>query len=208
MIGVGAFAYALAHLSLFVVDQGFDLIHVAAEIARRVYLLIGFVAFLGLAVLAATSTDRMVKRLGGLNWRRLHQITYVLGLLILVHYFQQTKADVTVPTLYAGLLTWLLGYRLLAGWRGQGALGPVWLAVLAVAAGLLTLVGEAVGIGIAFGVSPLMILGTAFDLDLGLRPGWTVMGAGLLVVVLDLVRGWSERRAARGRTSSRPVPAE
>jgi sulfoxide reductase heme-binding subunit YedZ len=206
MIGVGAFAYAAAHLSLFVADQKFDLLHVAAEIAKRVYLVIGFTALLGLTALAATSTDAMVKRLGGLRWRRLHQLTYLIGLLALVHFFQQTKADVTVPTLYAGLFAWLMGYRLLAKWRGEGALNPGWLAVLALAAGLLTLVGEAIGIGIAFGVSPLLVLATAFDLDIGIRPGWLVLGAGLLVATLDLVRGWSERRFRP--IAARPAPAE
>jgi sulfoxide reductase heme-binding subunit YedZ len=206
MIGVGAFAYAAAHLSLFVADQKFDFLHVAAEIAKRVYLVIGFTALLGLTALAATSTDAMVKRLGGLRWRRLHQLTYLIGLLALVHFFQQTKADVTVPTLYAGLFAWLMGYRLLAKWRGEGALNPGWLAVLALAAGLLTLVGEAIGIGIAFGVSPLLVLATAFDLDIGIRPGWLVLGAGLLVATLDLVRGWSERRFRP--IAARPAPAE
>jgi sulfoxide reductase heme-binding subunit YedZ len=206
MIGVGAFAYAAAHFSLFVADQKFDLLHVAAEIAKRVYLVIGFTALLGLTALAATSTDAMVKRLGGLRWRRLHQLTYLIGLLALVHFFQQTKADVTVPTLYAGLFAWLMGYRLLAKWRGEGALNPGWLAVLALAAGLLTLVGEAIGIGIAFGVSPLLVLATAFDLDIGIRPGWLVLGAGLLVATLDLVRGWSERRFRP--IAARPAPAE
>jgi sulfoxide reductase heme-binding subunit YedZ len=206
MIGVGAFAYAVAHLSLFIADQKFDLLHVAAEIAKRVYLVIGFTALLGLTVLAATSTDAMVKRLGGLRWRRLHQLTYLIGLLALIHFFQQTKADVTVPTLYAGLFAWLMGYRLLAKWRGEGALNPGWLAVLALAAGLLTLVGEAIGIGIAFGVSPLLVLATAFDLDIGIRPGWLVLGAGLLVATLDLVRGWSERRFRP--IAARPAPAE
>jgi sulfoxide reductase heme-binding subunit YedZ len=206
MIGVGAFAYAVAHLSLFIADQKFDLLHVAAEIAKRVYLVIGFTALLGLTVLAATSTDAMVKRLGGLRWRRLHQLTYLIGLLALIHFFQQTKADVTVPTLYAGLFAWLMGYRLLAKWRGEGALNARWLALLALAAGLLTLVGEAIGIGIAFGVSPLMVLATAFDLDIGIRPGWLVLGAGLLVATLDLVRGWSERRFRP--IAARPAPAE
>jgi sulfoxide reductase heme-binding subunit YedZ len=205
MIGVGAFVYAAVHLGLYIADQGFDLVHVALEIARRIYLLIGFVALLGLTVLAITSTDTMVKRLGGLRWRRLHQITHGIGLLALIHFFQQTKADVTVPTLYAGLFAWLIGYRLLAGWRGQNALSAPWLAALAVAAGLLTLVGEAIGIGLSFGVSPLTILATALDTDLGIRPGWTVMGAGLLVAILDLVRGWSQNRAAPPAPSAKPA---
>ena len=57
MIGVGAFVYIAAHLGLYIADQMFDLEKVASEIALRLYLTIGFVAWLGLAVLAATSTD-------------------------------------------------------------------------------------------------------------------------------------------------------
>ena len=74
MLGVGTFCYIAAHLTLFVADQGFDLGKVVHEISHRWYLIVGGTAWLGLASLAATSTDGMVRRLGGLRWRRLHQI--------------------------------------------------------------------------------------------------------------------------------------
>ena len=74
MIGVAAFAYALSHLTLYAWDQAFDLSHVAAEILRRVYLTIGFATLMLLAALAATSTDGMIKRLGGHSWRNLHRL--------------------------------------------------------------------------------------------------------------------------------------
>ena len=84
------------------------------EITHRVYLIIGAIAWLGLATLAATSTDGMVRRLGGLRWRRLHQAIYAIALLGLIHYFQQTKADVTVPAFTAkSVCLWLIGYRVL-----------------------------------------------------------------------------------------------
>src|SRR6185437_9480658 len=118
MLGVGAFCYIAAHLCLYIADQGYDLGKVAYEITHRWYLIIGGTAWLGLAVLATTSTDAMVRRLGGLRWRRLHQPIYAIALLALIHYFQQTKADVTVPTFAAGLFGWLLGYRLLGWWQG------------------------------------------------------------------------------------------
>jgi len=189
MIGVGAFCYAVAHLSLFVADQKFDLLKVAGEIASRVYLTIGFTVFCGLLALAVTSTDGMVRRLGGLRWRRLHQIIYVLALFALVHFFQQTKADVTVPTLFAGLFAWLMVYRIVAAVRRERAELPAWLLLaLTFAVAGLTFLGEAVGIGIAYGVSPLMVLASAFDFDLAIRPGWTVLAAGLVVVAVDLVR--------------------
>jgi methionine sulfoxide reductase heme-binding subunit len=68
MIGVAAFGYVLAHLFLYTAQQAFDLAVVAREIALRVYLTIGFAALLGLAALAATSTDGLVRRLGGKCW--------------------------------------------------------------------------------------------------------------------------------------------
>ncbi|HEU0155704.1 MAG TPA: ferric reductase-like transmembrane domain-containing protein, partial [Stellaceae bacterium] len=69
MVGVAAFAYVLLHFSLYVTSQAFDLGKVASEIALRIYLTIGFTALLGLAALAATSTDGMVRRLGARRWQ-------------------------------------------------------------------------------------------------------------------------------------------
>ena len=73
MLGVGTFCYIAAHLTLYIADQSFDLGKVAHEITHRWYLIVGGTAWLGLAALAMTSTDGMVRRLGGLRWRRLHQ---------------------------------------------------------------------------------------------------------------------------------------
>src|SRR5437660_4426160 len=114
MIGVGAFCYAAAHISLFVTDQMFDLSKVATEIALRLYLTIGFVALLGLTALASTSTDGMVRRLGPRRWRRLHQAVYVIATLGTIHYFLQSKLDKFEPMVMAGLFFWLMGYRAVA----------------------------------------------------------------------------------------------
>src|SRR5664279_78837 len=108
MLGVGAFFYIATHLTLFTASQMFDLGKVAHEISHRVYLIIGATAWVGLATLAATSTDGMVRRLGALRWRRLHRIVYGIVLLALIHYFQQIKADVTVPVFAASFILWLL----------------------------------------------------------------------------------------------------
>jgi len=203
MIGVGAFAYAVVHIVLYVADLKWDWWKAGSEIVLRLYLTIGFVALLGLTVLAITSTDGMVRRLGGSRWQRLHQIVYVLTLLALVHFFQQTKADVWVPTLVAGLFGWLIGYRLLI-WRKttRGEL-PTWsLVALAFGVAVLTFLAEAVGIALAFNVSPLRVLEMAFDFDpYSIRPGWFVLAAGLAVAALD----WARARFARPRRSaSRP----
>ena len=206
MIGVGAFVYAATHISLYVADQMFDLWKVVNEIALRLYLTIGFTALLGLTALAITSTDGMVRRLGGKKWQNLHNIIYGIGVLALIHYFQQTKADVSVPTFVAGLFAWMLGYRLLLKLRKTGDEPPAWvLLALSVVVAVLVFIAEAIGIGIVFNVSPLRVLGTAFDFDdlSMIRPGWLVLGAGLVVVAIDLVRA----RFGRRRTRARATPA-
>jgi sulfoxide reductase heme-binding subunit YedZ len=204
MLGVGAFCYIAAHLTLFTADQMFDLGKVVHEISHRWYLIVGGTAWLGLAILAATSTDGMVRRLGGWRWRRLHQAVYVIALLALIHYFQQTKADVTVPVFAASLFLWLFAYRLVAWWQGSGELSTLTLLALSCAVSALTFIGEAVGIGIAFHVSPMRVLDAAFDFSAGIRPGWEVLAAGLVVVAIDFVRARWPGRTPRVR----PAPAE
>jgi methionine sulfoxide reductase heme-binding subunit len=194
MLGVGTFCYIAAHLALFFADQSYSVGKFIHEITHRVYLIVGAVAWIGLAALAATSTDGMVRRLGGMRWRRLHQAIYAIALLALIHYFQQTKADVTVPTFAAGLFFWLIAYRVLAWWQGRGELSTLSLFLLAICVSVATFLGEAIGIAIAFHVSPMRVLGTIFDFDAGIRPGWQVLAAGLAVAVVDAVMSrWKPR---------------
>ncbi|MGB8048768.1 MAG: ferric reductase-like transmembrane domain-containing protein [Pseudolabrys sp.] len=197
MLGVGTFCYIAAHLALFFADQSYDVGKFIHEITHRVYLIIGAIAWLGLATLAATSTDGMVRRLGGLRWRRLHQAIYAIALLALIHYFQQTKADVTVPTFAAGLFLWLIAYRVLAWWQDSSELSTLSLFGVAIGVSVATFLGEAIGIAIAFHVSPMRVLGTIFDFDAGIRPGWQVLAAGLAVTVVDAVMSRWKQRPAR-----------
>ena len=197
LIGVGAFVYATLHIGLYIADEKFDLVKVALEIVKRLYLTIGFVAWLGLLALAITSNDTMVKRLGAVRWRRLHQATYVIAFLSLIHFFQQTKADFTLPATICGLFGWLMVYRLVA-WRVREPSTLVLFAMTIVVT-LLTFFGEAVGIALWYKVSPMTVLSTVFDFDLAIRPGWYVLGAGLAVCLLDLVRSYTE--SARKQSS-------
>jgi len=189
MLGVGAFGYGVAHISLYTADQMYDLVKVASEIAQRVYLIIGFTALTGLAALAATSTDAMVRRLGGQRWQRLHYAVYGIGVLALIHYFQQTKADVSVPTFTAGVFTWLMGYRIMVKLKkARGELSTPALLGLSVAVAALTAIVEAIGIGLVFNAPPLMVLQANLDFDVDLdmiRPGWLVLAAGLAVTALN-----------------------
>src|SRR5436190_1109771 len=109
------------------------------------------------------------RRLGGSRWQSLHQIVYVIAFLALIHYFQQTKADVSAPTLVAGLFAWLMSYRIVVR-RIRGELSSAGIAVLSVVVAALTLLAQSIGVAIVFHVSPLTVLQTAFtfyfDFDL------------------------------------------
>jgi sulfoxide reductase heme-binding subunit YedZ len=196
MIGVAAFAYAAAHFTAFTADKAFDLGVVATEIVTRFYLTIGALALAGLAALAATSTDRMVRRLGGRNWRRLHRLVYAIGILAAVHFFLQSKLNVAEPIVMAGLLTWLLGYRLLPDASGRPLSRVAQVAGLGLFVGLLTLGGEFVYYALAFHADPLRLVAATFSLKAGIRPGWIVLAIAALVTALAAAR--TMQRPAKG----------
>jgi DMSO/TMAO reductase YedYZ heme-binding membrane subunit len=62
--------------------------------------------------LAITSTNAMIKRMGGKRWRALHRLAYVAAIAGVIHYYMQVKADVRQPLVFAAVLAVLLGYRL------------------------------------------------------------------------------------------------
>lgn len=193
MIGVGAFAYAVTHLMLYIIDEKYNLAKVASEIYLRVYLTIGFTALLGLTALAVTSTDRMIARLGGRAWRRLHRLIFVVAVLALIHAFMQSKADVWQPMWMAGLFAWLVGYRLLLWRRRRGGLPLPWVFALAPLAAAATAVGEAVYFWAATGVDPLLVLGANLGTLAGTRPSWIVLAVGLLVAFAGVLRRITKR---------------
>lgn len=186
MVGLTAFTYVALHLCLYVVDQNFDLARVASEIAVRFYLTVGFVAFLGLGLLAATSTDAAIRRLGS-RWTQLHKSVYVLAALGLFHYFMQAKLDVFAPTIYAGIFFALMGYRLL--FSAGVALTPPVLAGLAVVVTALTMALETAWFAAATGVSAAMVFYANFDLAIGVRPAWWVGAIALVLALATLARG-------------------
>jgi methionine sulfoxide reductase heme-binding subunit len=198
MIGVAAFVYATIHLALYTADQAFDLEKVAREIVLRVYLTIGFTALLGLAALAATSTDAMMRRLGGRRWRRLHQLVYLIGVLAVIHYCFQSKLDLWEPTLMAGLLIWLLAYRFLIQLVGvRGRLPILWVGGLGLAAAAITALGEAAYFKLAFGVDPVRVLGADLSLATGIRPASILLAVGIAVTAAGAIRAMPTPRAAR-----------
>src|SRR4051812_40345924 len=122
-LGVASACYAALHLSLYVLDQHFDLFKVASEIVLRIYLLIGAFALAALIALASTSTDGSIRRLGSERWHALHRLVYGIAVLGAVHFFIQSKREIYEPVLMAGFLAWLLAYRVL--YRRNGAVTPL-----------------------------------------------------------------------------------
>ncbi len=209
MIGVAAFAYVLIHFSLYTASEAFDLGKVASEIVHRVYLTIGFAALLGLAALAATSTDGMVRRLGGRRWQLLHRLVYLIGVLAVIHYCFQSKLDLWQPTVMAGLLFWLFGYRLLL-WRCgvRGHLALAWVAGLSLVAAIATALGEAVYFRLAFHAPMLRVLETDLSLTTGVRPAVIVLAIGLGVTGAAVFRAVVFPPRRQRRSGARPPRRE
>jgi sulfoxide reductase heme-binding subunit YedZ len=118
MLGLFAFFYACLHVGVYLIfDQFFDWASIVEDVVERPYLTVGFAGWLLLIPLAVTSTPGMMKRLGR-RWQRLHRLSYLIGVLGVLHYLWLVKADLREPLMYAGVLMLLLGYRLWR-WRTQ-----------------------------------------------------------------------------------------
>ncbi len=113
MLGLYAFFYAVLHFATYLVlDQFFAWEHIVDDIAERPYITVGFASFVLLIPLAITSTNAMVRRLGGRRWQRLHRSVYVIAIGGVVHFLWLVKADLREPLIYGAILAVLLGYRL------------------------------------------------------------------------------------------------
>jgi sulfoxide reductase heme-binding subunit YedZ len=114
-LGLLAFFYACVHLLVWLVlDRGFDLNAIGADLLKRPYITIGMLAFAILLPLAITSNATMIKRLGGAAWQRLHRWVYLAAIAAAVHYLMVVKAWRDPGAfLYAGLIALLLVTRLI-----------------------------------------------------------------------------------------------
>jgi sulfoxide reductase heme-binding subunit YedZ len=110
-LGLYAFLYASLHFATFVwLDYGLDLELLWQAIFEQRYVVAGFAAGLLMLILAVTSTRRWQKRLGR-NWKRLHRLAYLAGILAVIHYVWLVK-DILVPLQYGAILATLLLLRL------------------------------------------------------------------------------------------------
>jgi methionine sulfoxide reductase heme-binding subunit len=114
MLGLFAFFYGSLHLLTYIwFDRGFNLLSVVPDVAGRPFILVGMFAFLLMVPLAITSTNKMVKRLGGKRWAKLHRLVYLSAIAGVVHFWMLVKSDIRLPLTFAFIVFFLLGYRLL-----------------------------------------------------------------------------------------------
>ena len=112
MLGLFAFFYGTQHLLTYLwFDQSFSWPGILHDIPKRPFITVGFLAFVLMVPLAATSTAGMIRRLGGRRWQALHRLVYVSAVAGVVHYWWLVKADVSLPRVYAVVLATLLTVR-------------------------------------------------------------------------------------------------
>lgn len=111
MLGLYVFFYALLHfLTWLIFDHYFDWFEIQKDILKRPYITVGFSAFVLLIPLTLTSTSIMRRRLGK-HWNQLHQLIYVIAVLVIFHYLWLVKADTREPIIFALILIALLLHR-------------------------------------------------------------------------------------------------
>jgi methionine sulfoxide reductase heme-binding subunit len=114
LLGLVAFAYAFAHLVTYVAfDRDWKLDTIPLDVWRRPFIALGMFSFLLMIPLAATSTNRIIRKMGQEKWRLLHRLTYYIAIGGVLHYWMIVKSDITYPLLFAILVGLLLGYRLM-----------------------------------------------------------------------------------------------
>ena len=120
MLGLYAFFYGLLHFFTYVwFDKSFQMRAIADDVWQRPFIAVGILSFFLMIPLAVTSTDRMIKRLGGKRWARLHKLVYVCAVGGVLHYYLLVKADTRKPFVFALLLALLLGYRLYTAYSSK-----------------------------------------------------------------------------------------
>ena len=106
MLGLFAFFYGSLHFTTYIwLDQFFDVAAIWRDIVKRPFITIGFAAFVLMIPLAITSTNKMMRRLGGRRWLALHRLIYISAICAVIHYWWLVKRDLTQPAIYAAVLT-------------------------------------------------------------------------------------------------------
>jgi sulfoxide reductase heme-binding subunit YedZ len=113
MLGLYAFFYAFIHLVTYLVfDRGWTFSGTVSDVIQRPFIAVGMASFIMMVPLAVTSTNKMVKRIGGKNWQKLHRLTYVVAIGGVIHFWMIVKSDIFYPAVFALVLLILFGFRL------------------------------------------------------------------------------------------------
>jgi sulfoxide reductase heme-binding subunit YedZ len=112
-LGLWSFYYAFLHLLAYAAfDKSFEFNKILIDIQKRPFILLGFVGFLLMIPLAMTSTNDMIKKMGGKRWKSLHKFAYIIAIVTSMHYWMIVKSDLFYPMIVASLFAVLLFYRL------------------------------------------------------------------------------------------------
>jgi sulfoxide reductase heme-binding subunit YedZ len=123
-LGLFAFAYGVMHWLVYILlDIQLDLDEMVTDVIKRPYILIGSFGLLLMLPLALTSTKKMITRLGGRRWSRLHKLVFVAAVAGVVHFWMSVKADISGPLTFAVIFAILFAYRLWK-WRAGSASSP------------------------------------------------------------------------------------
>lgn len=111
VLGLYAYTYALFHLINFLAfEVQFDGALFISEVIKRPYITVGMVAFLLLTVLAVTSLNKLKRKMGK-SWQRLHNVNYLIILLVTIHFYWSVKSELTSPLFYFAMAMVLLLFR-------------------------------------------------------------------------------------------------
>lgn len=116
MLGLFVYFYALLHLSAYAwLDQSLVVVDIARDIAKRPFILVGFLAVALLTPMAATSFQVAMRWMGAKRWQLLHRLVYGVAVLALLHFFwmRAGKNDFSEVVVYACIIASLLGWRLI-----------------------------------------------------------------------------------------------
>ena len=183
MIGVAALVYTVAHMVIYFALRFWDFPAIASEMATRATLVVATLSTVGLIVLGSTSVDAAIRRMGARNWQRLHNTTYVISALAILHVVL-ARGTYTEQYMLTGLFFWLMAWRVLDRY-GQGTDVKA-LVMLTAASCVFTAFMEAGWLWGRRGFALSETLGLNFSLailDFGVPPAWQVLGYGMLFVL-------------------------
>jgi methionine sulfoxide reductase heme-binding subunit len=207
MIGVTALLYTLGHVVIYFALRMWNFTFILNEMATQLSLILATLSTVGLIALGVTSTDGSIRRMGAANWQRLHNLTYIISALALLHVVL-ARGTYTEQYTLTGVFVWLMVWRLLA--RYGRATDPVALVLLALGCAVFTALLEAGFLLVRRGYELSWALGNNFNpamIDVFVPPAWQVLGMGLAVAAAAsgyrLLRPETKRGVARRMDAER-----